>query len=391
MDSIKKPAPLIIISSSPHIHCGDTVGAAMRDVLLALVPAILAAIWFFRLEALTVIFACCLSAIFFEALCQKLMGRAITVTDGSALLTGLLLALCLPPGFPMILAIFGTFCAIVIGKQVFGGLGSNIFNPAHIGRAVLLASMPHQMTAWLPPVPSFIDNITNAFGSINAVTSATKAVQAIHTAVNATTSATKAAQTINTAVSATTSATSAGVDAVTSATPLAMLRMSEHLWQNGQGAADTLPNLFSMFIGNIPGSLGETCVPAILLGGLFLIWRGRIDWRIPFYYIMTVFVITAVYGYFRGYAPLFPLYHLFGGGLMIGAFFMATDWVTSPLTKKGRVIFAVGLGILTALIRLRGGYVEGVCYSILIINMLTPLIDRYVHIIPFGARRKKHE
>ena len=170
-----------------------------------------------------------------------------------------------------------------------------------------------------------------------------------------------------------------------------MLRMSEHLWQNGQSAADTLPNLFSMFIGNIPGSLGETCVPAILLGGLFLIWRGRIDWRIPFYYIMTVFVITAVYGYFRGYAPLFPLYHLFGGGLMIGAFFMATDWVTSPLTKKGRVIFAVGLGILTALIRLRGGYVEGVCYSILIMNMLTPLIDRYVHIIPFGARRKKHE
>ena len=374
MDPIKKPAPLLIISSSPHIHCGDTVSAAMRDVLLALAPTILAAVWFFRLEALTVIFACCLSAIFFEAVCQKLMGRTITVTDGSALLTGLLLALCLPPGFSPILAIFGTFCAIVIGKQVFGGLGSNIFNPAHIGRAILLASMPQQMTTWLPPAPSFIDNITNAFGSINSVTSATKAAYAL-----------------NTAASATTSATKAGVDAVSSATPLAMLRMSETLWQKGQDATASLPNLASMFVGNIPGSLGETSVPLIILGGLFLIWRGRIDWRIPFYYILTVFIITGVYGYFRGYIPLFPLYHLLGGGLMIGAFFMATDWVTSPLTKRGRIIFAVGLGILTALIRLRGGYVEGVCYSILIMNMLTPLIDRYIHNIPFGGRMKKNE
>ena len=374
MDPIKKPAPILIVSSSPHIHCGDTVSAAMRDVLLALAPTILAAVWFFRLEALTVILACCLSAIFFEAVCQKIMGRTITVTDGSALLTGLLLALCLPPGFSPVLAIFGTFCAIVIGKQVFGGLGSNIFNPAHIGRAILLSSMPQQMTTWLAPVPSFLDNITNMFGSINSVTSATKAAHAL-----------------NTAVSATTSATKAGVDAVSSATPLAMLRMSETLWQKGQDATASLPNLASMFIGNIPGSLGETSVPLILLGGLFLIWRGRIDWRIPFYYILTVFIITGVYGYFRGYIPLFPLYHLLGGGLLIGAFFMATDWVTSPLTKRGRIIFAVGLGILTALIRLRGGHVEGVCYAILIMNMLTPLIDRYVHNIPFGGRMKKHE
>ena len=356
MDPIKKPAPLLIISSSPHIHCGDTVSAAMRDVLLALAPTILAAVWFFRLEALTVIFACCLSAIFFEAVCQKLMGRTITVTDGSALLSGLLLALCLPPGFSPILAIFGTFCAIVIGKQVFGGLGSNIFNPAHIGRAILLASMPQQMTTWLPPAPSFLDTLTNPFGtSISSI--AGKPL----------------------------------VDSVSSATPLAMLRMSETLWQKGQDATASLPNLASMFVGNIPGSLGETSVPLIILGGLFLIWRGRIDWRIPFYYILTVFIITGVYGYFRGYIPLFPLYHLLGGGLMIGAFFMATDWVTSPLTKRGRIIFAVGLGILTALIRLRGGYVEGVCYSILIMNMLTPLIDRYIHNIPFGGRMKKNE
>ncbi len=373
MDPIKTPARLILVSSSPHIHCGSTVSAAMRDVLLALVPVILSAVWFFRLDALTVILACCLSAVFFEALCQKVMGLAITIKDGSALLTGLLLALCLPPGLSPILAVFGSFCAIVIGKQVFGGLGNNIFNPAHIGRAILLASMPQQMTTWLSPVPSFIDNFTNAFGSINSVTSATKAAHAL-----------------NTAVSATTSATKVGVDAVSSATPLAMLRMSESLWQKGQSAADHLPNLWQMFLGNIPGSLGETCVPAILLGGLFLIWRGHVDWRIPFYYLLTVFLITGIYGYFRGYAPLFPLYHLFGGGLMIGAFFMATDWVTSPLTKRGRIVYAVGLGILTALIRLRGGYIEGVCYSILIMNMLTPLIDRYIRNTPFGGRAQKN-
>ena len=371
MDPIKKPSPILIVSSSPHIHCGDTVSAAMRDVLLALAPTILAAVWFFRLEALTVILACCLSAIFFEAVCQKIMGRTITVTDGSALLTGLLLALCLPPGFSPVLAIFGTFCAIVIGKQVFGGLGSNIFNPAHIGRAILLSSMPQQMTTWLPPTPSFLDTLTKSFSaSVSSIAATTQATQA----VNAATYATKPA-----------------VDAVSAATPLAMLRMSETLWQKGQDATASLPNLASMFIGNIPGSLGETSVPLILLGGLFLIWRGRIDWRIPFYYILTVFIITGVYGYFRGYIPLFPLYHLLGGGLLIGAFFMATDWVTSPLTKRGRIIFAVGLGILTALIRLRGGHVEGVCYAILIMNMLTPLIDRYVHNIPFGGRMKKHE
>lgn len=351
MDPIKKPAPLIIVSSSPHLHCGGTVSTAMRDVLLALVPTILAAVWFFRQDALTVILACGISAIFFEAVCQKMMGRPLTVTDGSALLTGLLLALCLPPGLSPALAVFGSFCAIVIGKQVFGGLGSNIFNPAHIGRAILLASMPQQMTSWAQPTPSFLDSWT----------------------------------------SLTAPAANDTVDAVSSATPLAMLRMSEDLWQKGQDATASLPNIFSMFIGNTPGSLGETCVPAILLGGLFLIWRGHIDWRIPFYYLLTVLIITGFYGFYRNYPPLFAFYHLFGGGLMIGAFFMATDWVTSPLTKKGRIIFAIGLGILTALIRLRGGYIEGVCYSILIMNMLTPLIDRYVRNIPFGGKVKKHE
>ncbi|MEG1913716.1 MAG: RnfABCDGE type electron transport complex subunit D [Acidaminococcaceae bacterium] len=338
MDSLKQPAPLVLVSSSPHLHCGSSVSGAMRDVLLALIPTTLAALWYFRLDALIVIFSCTLSAIFFEALCQKMMGRPVTIKDGSALLTGLLLAFCLPASLPPILAVFGGFCAIVIGKQVFGGLGYNIFNPAHIGRAILLASFPQQMTAWLPPVTALADAATSATGK---------------------------------------------VDAVTTATPLVLLRIAEHSWQTGGTAY--LPELWQMFIGNTGGSLGETCAPSLLVGGLFLLWRGHIDWRIPVYYLGTVAVLTGSYGYLHNYDSLFALYHLCAGGLLIGAFFMATDWVTSPITKRGRIIYALGLGLLTTLIRLRGGYVEGVCYSILMMNMVTPLIDRYVRTLPFGG------
>lgn len=341
MEPVKAPAPLVIISSSPYIHCGSTVSAAMRDVLLSLTPTLAAAVYFFGWPALSVILTCCLTAVVCEVMCQKIMQRPITVGDGSALLTGLLLAFCLPPQLSLGLAAFGSFCAIVIGKQVFGGLGSNIFNPAHLGRAILLASFPAQMTTWTMPWAPM-------------VTAAEVAGPAAPYA-----------------------------DAVSTATPLAALRMAEGLWQRGQDVA--LPSLSSLFWGNVGGSLGETCVPALLLGGLYLLWRGHIDWRIPAGYIGSVVAITAVYGWLRDYPAWFSVYHLFAGGLIIGAFFMATDWVTSPITKKGRLIYALGLGILTALIRLRGGYVEGVCYSILIMNMVTPLIDRYVTNVPFGG------
>lgn len=339
MEPVKAPAPLVIISSSPYIHCGSTVSAAMRDVLLSLLPALAAAVYFFGWPALSVILTCCLSAVICEALCQKLMQRPITVGDGSALLTGLLLAFCLPPELSLGLAAFGSFCAVVIGKQVFGGLGSNIFNPAHLGRAILLASFPAQMTTWTMPWST---------AAAAAVTKATPYT-----------------------------------DAVSSATPLAALRLAESAWQRGLNV--DLPSLSALFWGNVGGSLGETCVPALLLGGIYLLWRGHIDWRIPAGYIGTVVVITAIYGWLREYPTWFAIYHLLSGGLIIGAFFMATDWVTSPITKKGRLIYALGLGILTALIRLRGGYVEGVCYSILIMNMVTPLIDRYVTNVPFGG------
>ena len=266
-----------------------------------------------------------------------------TIKDGSAALTGLLLALCLPASLPSYMAVLGGMFAVVIGKAIFGGLGKNIFNPAHIGRAILLASFPQQMTTWVIP-------------------------------------ATKAA--------AVTAAT-AGADATTAATPLAVMRMTEKVWQAGGAAASQLPPLSDLFIGNIGGSLGETCVPALVLGGLYLIWKKLIDWRIPVFYLATVAVITGIYGAVMGYPSTFPLYHLFAGGLMIGAFFMATDWVTSPITKKGKIIYAIGLGLLTSLIRLRGSYTEGVCYSILMMNMVTPMIDRFVRNVSFGGGQKK--
>ena len=334
----------LIVTSSPHIHSGYTISSAMRDVILALVPAVIASVYFFGADAALVMIACVLAAIGAEYICQKIMQRDITVTDGSAALTGLLLAMCLPPALPLWIGALGSIFAIVIGKQVFGGLGCNVFNPAHIGRAILLASFPAHMTTWSMPL-----------GAVDAVSSA-----------------------------------SSTTDAVSWATPLAHMKtLSETVAPNQ--LVQTVTNdisLYNLFIGNITGSLGETCVPALLLGGLYLVYRGHIDWRIPVYYIGSVFLIMLLYGIFQGYGWEFSLFHLLSGGLVIGAFFMATDWVTSPLTNKGRIIFAIGLGVLTCLIRLKSSYSEGVCYSILIMNMLTPLIDRYTKRRVFGRVAK---
>lgn len=337
MENVKEPKPLVLVSSSPHMHCGLTIQKSMMQVMLALVPAVLASLYYFRLQAAVVIICCIVSAIVFEKIADKIMGKPDSTKDGSAALTGLLLAMCLPASLPPYMAVLGGMFAVVIGKAVFGGLGCNIFNPAHIGRAILLASFPQQMTTWVIP--------------------ATKA---------------------------------AAADATTGATPLMVMRAAEKVWAAGGAAASaTLPSLGDMFMGNIGGSLGETCVPALVLGGLYLIYKKLIDWRIPVFYIATVFVITGVYGMANGYPTLFPVYHLCAGGLMIGAFFMATDWVTSPITHKGKIIYAIGLGILTSLIRLRGSYAEGVCYSILMMNMVTPMIDRFVRNVSFGGGQKK--
>ncbi|MGI6606067.1 MAG: RnfABCDGE type electron transport complex subunit D [Peptococcia bacterium] len=304
---------LLIVSSSPHLHSANKVSTAMRDVCIALLPALVGAVYFFGMAAATVILTCVITALLSEVIAQKIMHREVTISDGSAVITGLLLAFCLPSTIPLWIAAIGSAVAIIIGKQFFGGLGCNIFNPALIGRAFLVASWPVAMTTWVTPL-----------------------------------------------------------DGVTTATPLGILK---------EGLSEQLPSLGQLFMGNVAGCLGETSALALIVGGLYLLYKGHIDWRIPFSYLGTVFVVTAVVG-------ADPFFHLLSGGLMLGAFFMATDWVTSPITKKGRLIFGIGCGLLTVLIRLMGGYPEGVCYSILLMNLATPLIDRYTKARVFGGVKK---
>lgn len=290
------------------------------------------AVYFFRLSAAAVIAVSTAAAVISEAVCQKVRGREITIRDGSAVITGLLLAFCLSPTTPLWIAAVGSAGAIILGKQFFGGLGHNVFNPALVGRAILLASWPAAVTTFVQPV-----------------------------------------------------------DGITAATPLAPLKELAQLGFAGPSAdrlIAQLPSLGNMFVGNIAGSLGETSVAALLLGAAYLLYRGHIDWRIPGTYLGTVFVLTAIYAFAAGgHALFFPLYHLLSGGLILGAFFMATDWVTSPITKRGRLIFGLGCGILTVIIRLKGGYPEGVCYSILLMNCATPLIDRYTKPKVYGRRK----
>lgn len=308
---------ILLVSSSPHLHSDNSVAKAMRDVLVALIPALIVSLYYFGINAAKVILTCVIVAVLCEVIAQKIMKKEVTVDDGSAVITGLLLAFCLPATLPLWMAAIGAAVAILIGKQMFGGLGNNIFNPALIGRAVLLASWPVAMTTWVAPL-----------------------------------------------------------DGVTTATPLAILK---------EGTAQVLPSLGDLFIGDVGGSLGETCAVALLLGGIYLLYRGIIDWRIPFSFIGTVFVLTLLIGIVKGEGLWYPFFHLLSGGLFLGAFFMATDWVTSPITQKGKLVFGVGCGILVVIIRLYGGYPEGVCYSILLMNMLTPLIDRYTKARVFGG------
>ncbi|SMB81023.1 electron transport complex protein RnfD [Desulfonispora thiosulfatigenes DSM 11270] len=320
----------LVVSSSPHIRTTTTIDSAMRDVVIALLPALILSLYYFKWAAASVIIVSVATAVFSEYLCQKVMKIEITLYDYSAVITGLLLAFTLPPGLPLWIVAIGSASAIIIAKQIFGGLGNNIFNPALVGRAILLASWPVAMTTWKSPI-----------------------------------------------------------DGVTTATPLAIMKEASFLTTFGDtvGAENLLvqlPTLLNSFIGNIAGSIGETSALALILGGLYLIYKGHVDWRIPGSYIGTVFVLTTIIAFTTGRGIEYPIFHLVSGSLLLGAFFMATDWVSTPITKKGRIIFGLGCGLLTVLIRLKGGYPEGVCYSILLMNCVTPLIDRYTKSRIFG-------
>ena len=321
---------LFTVSVSPHIRDDETISHIMWQVNAALLPAALFAIWWFGVPALINMLVGVVFAVLGEYLWQKGMHQPITAFDGSACITGLLLAMSMSPLLPPYMVAIGSLLAIIVAKQSMGGLGFNIFNPAHIGRAALMVSWPVAMTTW------------------------TKMADA-----------------------------SGGVDAMTSATPLNILKMQGYdaLIATFGSQSDLYWNLF---IGTRNGSLGETSTLLLLLGGLYLIWKGYVNWQVPVTMIATVAILTWIFGP----AGLFtgdPVFHVMAGGLMLGAFFMATDMVTIPMTIKGQLIFAVGAGALTVLIRLVGGYPEGVCYSLLLMNAVTPLIDRFCKPRIFGA------
>jgi len=308
----------LAVSSSPHLHGGDSVQKAMLHVLIALAPAAAFAVYYFGLHALFVLLTGMAAAVASEALVLRLMKKPIiAVRDGSAAVTGLLLAMNVPAGAPLWMITIGSGLAIGIGKHVFGGLGHNPFNPALVARAILLVSWPQHMTNWVGP------------GLISA------------------------------------------------ATPLTEFRASGYS-----------PAYSDLFFGFRAGSIGEISVFLLLLGGAYLIYRRIIDWKVPVSFIATVALFTFIFPA-RGQSAYLagnPLFHVLSGGLILGAFFMATDWTTSPVTKRGRIIMGVGCGIITSIVRLYGGMPEGVSYAILVMNGLTPLIDRYTMGRRFGAR-----
>jgi electron transport complex protein RnfD len=306
----------LIVSSSPHIRSDKSTSKIMRDVVIALLPATAAGIYFFRMGAVKVIIASVIAAIATEAIVQKIRKKPVTINDWSAVVTGLLLAFNIPASAPWWLPVIGAIFAIAIVKQAFGGLGHNFINPALAARAMLLASWPVQMTNWISP----------------------------------------------------------GADAVSTATPLNLIEETEAVVQS-------LPSICDLFIGNIGGCIGETSALMLILGGIYLIYRKVITPRIPVIYILTVAVLTFLLG---GFDIQYMIYHILAGGLMLGAIYMATDYASSPVTPKGQVIFALGCGIITTVIRLYGGYPEGVSYSILLMNVATPLIDKYTSPKIFG-------
>lgn len=334
----------LLVTSSPHIRSGETVQRIMLDVIIALTPAIIGSVYFFGINALKLILISVASSVFFEALIQKMLKKPITIDDLSAVITGILLAFNLPASAPWWLPIMGSAFAIIVVKQLFGGLGSNFMNPALAGRAMLLTSWPAHMSTFTGTRPDVVATATPL------------AIMKYGMSPDGAASAT---------ASATTSAT---IEAVTSAT-------------SAQGAE--LPELIDMFIGNIPGAIGETSALLLLIGAAYLIIRKVIDWKIPVFYIATTFVCLVLFGVESEFLP----YHILGGGLILGAFYMATDYASSPVTPIGRIVFAIGAGFLTALIRVKGGYPEGVSYSILLMNVATPLIEKFTKPKVFGGAK----
>lgn len=325
----------LIVSLSPHVHGGDSVQKNMYGVLIALIPALLVSFYMFGVGAVIVIFTSVAACVFFEWAITKfiLKREQITILDGSAAVTGILLAFNLPSNIPLWIIIIGALVAIGVAKMTFGGLGCNPFNPALAGRIFLLVSFPVQMTSW--------PNI----GQLSSYT-----------------------------------------DAETGATPLALMKQAVH---GDIEALGQLPDIFDLFLGNNPGCIGEISALALLLGLVYMLWRKIISWHIPVSILVTVFVLTGLMYWVNPVAYASPFVHLFTGGLMLGAIFMATDYVTSPMTHKGMIIYGIAIGFLTVVIRVFGSYPEGMSFAIFIMNAFTPLINTFCKPKRFGEVVRK--
>ena len=317
------------VSVSPHIRSGRTVRTIMWTVIITLLPAVIASIVYFGTPVLAVVLTSVISCVAVEAVCQKFYKRPLRISDGSAVLTGLLIAMVVPPAVPLYILPLAALVSMFVVKELVGGLGYNVFNPALVGRAFLVACFPVAMTT------AYIDPAFTWMGA-NSIAS----------------------------------------DAVSAATPLTLLKhggMAAVKEAYGSGGE----MFINLLLGLRPGSAGETPALLIMLGGIVLIAMRIITWHIPVFMLLTVAVFGWAFGGETGWFTGDPLFHLLNGGLMLGAFYMATDYVTSPTTTKGKICFAIGVGLLTVLIRLKGGYPEGVAYAILLMNPLTPCFERW--------------
>ena len=320
------------VSASPHVRSKDSTSSIMRDVIIAMVPTTLVGLFnIFKnngagtgINAIIIIAVCIAVSMLAEYVFEKGMKKTITIGDYSAAVTGLILALNMPPYIAPWIPALGCIFAIIVVKMMFGGLGQNFMNPALAGRCFLLISFAGAMTQFFP-------------------------------------------------------------DGVSSATPMAVLKSAD------VAAATSQYSLLNMFLGMTPGTIGETSAIALLIGAAYLLYKKVITWRIPVIYICTEAVIALIYGLATGGGFVYMLYHVLGGGLIFGAFFMATDYVTSPITPKGQIVFAVCLGALTAIFRIWGGSAEGVSYAIIFCNLLVPLIEQYTMPVPFGLVKEKKE
>ncbi|MCF8347925.1 MAG: RnfABCDGE type electron transport complex subunit D [Bacteroidales bacterium] len=323
------------ISGSPHVHGDESTKKVMYGVVIAMIPAVLVGVYYFGLDAVRVLLLAVAASLFFEWLIQKyLIKGPLTINDGSALVTGILVALNVPSDLPGWMVIIGALVAIGMAKMSFGGLGKNVFNPALVARVFLLVSFPVQMTSWPKPTP-----ITDGL-----------------------------------------------VDVITGPTPLGIVKEGLGNGQTMSQLSTELPSYTQDMVGNIGGSLGEVSALALILGGVYMLWRKIITWHIPVSVLATVAIFSGIFWGFDPEHYADPMFHMLTGGLMLGAIYMATDMVTSPMTKSGQLVFGFGVGLLTILIRMWGAYPEGVSFAILIMNAVVPLINKGFKPRRFGVK-----